>query len=166
MPGDFDLLDLHEIIQGSMGWENCHLFNFEVRGLRYEDDAEAGDPSIKDAYDTSVSDAFPRKGVKGTYTYDFGDDWEHEVLVEGITDPEPGIKYPICVDGKRSCPPEDCGGVGGYYRLLDILKDPTHEEYEDMLEWVGDDWDPETFDCDYVNRRMPSRKAIVKADGK
>lgn len=162
VPGNLDLIDLHDIIQVFMGWDNDHLFGFVVGGVRYEDNEETGDPSIKGVYETLISSAFTRKGVKGIYTYDFGDNWEHELLVEGIIDPEPGIKYPICIDGKCSCPPEDCGGVGGYYRLIDILKDPKHEEYSDMVEWVGDGIDPEKFDCDSANRRLKG-KVVLKS---
>ena len=158
VPGDFHLSGLHYIIQTSMGWENIHLFNFTVGDVRYDDSEESGDPSVKDASETSISDAFTRKGVKGVYIYDFGDGWKHEVLVESIMDPDPSIEYPICIDGKRRCPPEDCGGVSGYYRLLSILKDLTHEEYDDVVEWVGDDIDPERFDCEDVNRIMSSRE--------
>jgi hypothetical protein len=164
VPGNLDLIDLHDIIQVFLGWDNSHLFGFVVGGVRYEDTEEISDPSIKGVYETPVSSAFTRKGVKGIYTYDFGDNWEHEVLVEAIIDPEPGIKYPICTDGKRSCPPEDCGGVGGYYRLLRILKDPTHEDYSDMVEWAGDDIDPDKFDCEYVNQRLPYRRVVLKSD--
>ena len=162
VPGNLDIIDLHDIIQVFMGWDNDHLFSFLVGGVRYEDSEEISGPNIKDVSKTSISTAFTRKGAKGIYTYDFGDTWEHEVLVEGIIDPEPGIKYPICLEGKCSCPPEDCGGVGGYYQLLDILKDHTHEAYNEMVEWIGDDIDPDKFDCEEVNKRMPSRRVLVK----
>ncbi len=162
VPGNLDLIDLHDIIQVFMGWDNDHLFSFVVGGVRYEDIEDNSDPSVKGVYETPISTAFTRKGAKGIYTYDLGDNWDHEVLVEGIVDPEPGIKYPICTEGKLACPPEDCGGVGGYYRLLGILKDPTHEEYNDMLEWVGDGFDPDRFDCEDVNQRLPSRRVLAK----
>lgn len=166
VPGNLDLIDLHDITQVFMGWDNDHLFEFVIGDVRYQDEHEDDNRGIKNAYNTRISSVFVRKGSKGAYIYDFGDYWEHEVLVEAISDPEPGVKYPLCVDGERACPPEDCGGVGGYYRLLEILKDPNHEEHDDMLEWVGHNIDPSKFDCEEANKRLPHRKVLVRADGK
>jgi hypothetical protein len=80
------------------------------------------------------------------YEYDFGDSWEHEIVVEKVLPAVEGIRYPICIAGKRACPPEDCGGVGGYERMLDIIANPKHEEHAEMLEWLGGSFDPEAFD--------------------
>jgi hypothetical protein len=86
------------------------------------------------------------------YLYDFGDSWEHEILVEKILPLEKGTHYPVCVTGKRACPPEDCGGPYGYEELLEILKDPSHPEYEDRIDWLPEeDFDPETFYVELVN---------------
>lgn len=96
------------------------------------------------------------------YVYDFGDSWEHEIRLEKIL-PREKRKYPACIAGKRACPPEDCGGIWGYEEFLEIIKDPEHEEYEDMLDWVGGEFDPEHFDIEDVQFDDPvqRRKMIM-----
>jgi hypothetical protein len=91
---------------------------------------------------------------KFLYEYDFGDSWLHVLLVEKILSPEPGQHYPVCIKGKRACPPEDVGGIWGYYGLLEALRDPGHTEHEDMRGWVSDDFDPEAFDLDEANEAL------------
>jgi len=99
-----------------------------------------------------------KSGVKRFgYDYDFGDNWEHIVAVEKTFAPVAGQTYPACVDGKRNCPPEDCGGVWGYAELLEILADPAHPEREERLEWLGEDFDPEEFDVSVADRRLAAR---------
>jgi hypothetical protein len=87
------------------------------------------------------------------YLYDMGDSWEHEILVEDVLDDDGG-PLPLCVDGKRACPPEDCGGPWGYRELLDILKNPKHDEYAERLDWLGGQHDPEGFDLGQVNAML------------
>ena len=110
----------------------------------------------------------PRKGDRLSYTYDFGDNWEHTILVEAITSPEPGIAYPRCLTGRRACPPEDCGGIGGYDYLIEILTDPEDEEHEDRLEWLGldsaDQFDPEAFDPAQANTALVNLATILIKD--
>jgi len=93
-------------------------------------------------------------GAKAVYTYDFGDGWEHAIAVEKVLSPEAGHAYPACVEGKRHGPPEDCGGVPGFYNLLEAIGDPEHGQHEEMRDWLGDDFDPEAFSVDEVNRRL------------
>lgn len=88
------------------------------------------------------------------YEYDFGDSWEHEMLLEKILPAEPDVFYPRCLKGKRACPPEDCGGIWGYAELLEELRDEAHSEHETYLEWLGDDLDPEAFDLDEINELL------------
>ena len=88
------------------------------------------------------------------FTYDFGDNWEHTVLLEKILAPEPGTHYPRCISGKRNCPPEDCGGPWGYADLLEALANPKHPRHADMIEWTGGDHDPEEFDVEDANARL------------
>lgn len=83
-----------------------------------------------------------------------GDSWEHEVLVEKVLPADPQVRYPVCLTGKRACPPEDCGGVGGYALFLEAIQDPEHPEHEALLEWVGGEFDSEVFDVDAVNRML------------
>jgi hypothetical protein len=91
---------------------------------------------------------------KFSYTYDFGDNWEHVVLVEKVLDPEPGLHYPRCLAGKRACPPEDCGGPWGYADFLAAIQDPRHKQHEEMTDWIGGEFDPEAFDLDDVNEAL------------
>lgn len=99
-----------------------------------------------------------RVGDAMAYTYDFGDGWEHVLVVEAATVAEPTARYPRCVAGAGACPPEDCGGIPGYENLRGILADPSDPEHEDMLEWLGigsaAEFDPARFDLDAVNLRL------------
>jgi hypothetical protein len=152
--------DLHEHIQTAMGWTNSHLHQFIV------DDECYGDPEllddgfyeaeIVDSTDTSLSTLFgkARRGTRFRYQYDFGDGWEHDVTFEGRFATEPGVKYPRCVDGERACPPEDVGGVWGYADFLEAISHPKHESHEDMLEWIGDGFDPNKFSPAVATRAM------------
>ena len=91
---------------------------------------------------------------KFMYEYDFEDGWVHTILLEKILPIDSNIKYPVCIAGKMNCPPEDCGGVWGYSDLLEILKDPKHEDYEDSIEWLGDEFDPNEFDLEEIDRKF------------
>jgi len=152
--GNITLFRLHEYIQVFMGWENYHMHEFRIKGKRYgRPDTEGAamfgikinkDKEVKVCELVSESDVFE-------YVYDFGDDWQHEILVEKVLEPEEGVVYPICLAGERACPTEDCGGPWGYQEMLEILKDPKHEEYEYYREWLGGEPDPEEFDIDKVN---------------
>ena len=154
--------DLHDVIQGSMGWDCSHLHEFAMRNpktgaldriVSSEEVAEVGGDLI-DQDIVTIDSYFSLDNKIANYTYDFGDNWEHEIALEKILDVADGVKYPVCIAGKRACPPEDCGGVWGYQNLVDILSDPQHEEYESMLEWCGE-FDAEEFDLKEV--RLNSR---------
>lgn len=99
----------------------------------------------------TLDEVCPKVKSKMIYEYDFGDGWEHTIEVQKIVEPEPGVEYPICLAGKKACPPEDCGGIWGYYEFLETIVDPDHEDHEDMLEWLGDDFDADAFDLEEVN---------------
>jgi len=156
---DCKLNTLHYHIQAVMGWENSHLHHFDIRGERHgipEHLDYDGDGSIIDSKKILVSGIVPHDGKKIAfrYTYDFGDNWEHEILFEGIVKPEPGKRYPLCLEGEQACPPENCGGTPGYEHLLCVLRDPEDEEYDEVLEWVGEDFAPEAFDPKIATVRM------------
>ncbi len=112
-------------------------------GMGFEDEAEV-----------TLSELCPREKDKLAYVYDFGDHWVHDVIVQKILPAKSGVRYPVCTAGKRACPPEDCGGPLSYDHLLGVLDDPGDEEYDDMLEWVGDHFDPEAFDIQTVNEAL------------
>lgn len=156
---DCKLNTLHYHIQAVMGWENSHLHHFDIKGERHgipEHIDYDGDSSVVDSRKVMVSEIVPTDGKKIAfrYTYDFGDNWEHEVLFEGLVKPDPSTKYPVCIEGERAGPPENCGGTPGYEHLLGVLNDPENEEYDEMLEWVGADFDPERFDARIATVRM------------
>lgn len=149
-------LDLHHIIQVVMGWENNHLHQFFVGEHNLTDRTTLEEVGYggADVAKTRLDKFVQQAGQKFTYEYDFGDSWEHELLLEKILEPEAGVKYRRCLKGKRDCPPEDCGGIWGYENLLDVIQDPEHPEYEDMMEWLGGEFDPEEFDLEGVNEML------------
>lgn len=99
-----------------------------------------------------------REKFKFIYEYDFGDGWEHELLIEKILPVEDGKTYPVCLTGKRACPPEDCGGIWGYSDFLEAVQDPDHPEHEEMLDWAGGEFDPAVFDLQEVNAELKELK--------
>jgi len=152
--GDATLFHLHLALQVAMGWENYHLHCFRIDGVRYgPDDDDGFDLDDVDESGVSVAEVFSDV-ERGSYDYDFGDGWEHRLLVEKRDVPLALSGAATCIGGKRACPPEDCGGVWGYANLLDVLADPAHAEREETLEWLGEDFDPESFDPEAVNARL------------
>lgn len=150
-------LDMHDIIQIVMGWENYHLFEFIVNEKRLGpiDEEEPGfeeDAELEDCEEWALEDIGLKKGDSFMYIYDFGDSWEHLVTVEDVF--EKSTELPVCLDGKRNCPPEDCGGPWGYEGLLEALRDPKHPEHKNLLEWLGEPFDPEEFDVALVNELL------------
>lgn len=160
------LLKLHDVLQTVMGWTDSHLHHYIINGEFYgaPEDDEFGDLHIKDESRYKLNQIVNRAGFKLRYEYDFGDSWEHDLVVEKILPAEGGVRYPVCVAGKRACPPEDVGGVWGYEDFLNIIANPKHDEHEDTMMWVGGSFDPEKFSMDEVNKalRHPhSREAEV-----
>jgi hypothetical protein len=157
IPADIRLDRLHGVIQAAMGWEDYHMHAFSDGSCEYG----LADPELghRDERRATLGRLLKREGEQIRYTYDFGDDWEHEIVVEKVLPAEPGVRYPICVAGKGACPPEDCGGVWGYEHLREVLADPADEEHGEMLEWLGLQaaaFDPARFDVDEVNRALGS----------
>ena len=131
---DTRLDQLHEIIQAALGWENYHMHVFSFGGEEFGiPDRELG---FSDERQVTLGELIDL-GARFRYTYDFGDDWEHEIVVEDLLDADPDTHYPVLVAAKGACPPEDCGGPWGYANLKEILADPSHDEHPDMLEWLG-----------------------------
>lgn len=148
--GDTTLVELHETIQLAMGWEGYHLWTFSVNGREYGHAYGAG--LGKEDYETTLSGLGLRPRERFLYTYDFGDYWRHEVRLEKSTGPDSKMRYPVCVGGKRACPPEDCGGPWAYQELLHLARSPFREhERRQALEILGGSFDPETFDRRTVN---------------
>ncbi len=101
-----------------------------------------------------LADVYPNAGSNLTYEYDFGDSWRHVIKVKRAGNPEPDAEYPVCLGGEGACPPEDCGGVWGYYSMLEAIADPKNEQHEDMVDWLGDDFDSDAFDLKDVNSKL------------
>ena len=156
VPADVSLAGLHEVIQAAFGWDDSHMHVFATSyGDFGRADRELGHRAEAPV---TLEQVAPRAGHKIRYTYDFGDDWEHEIVVEKILDPDPALAYPCCTGGRQAAPPEDCGGIWGYEELREILADPDRPEHEERREWLGLDddcpFDPAAFDLDEVNRAL------------
>ena len=157
IPSEMLMSDFHYVIQATMGWTNSHLHQFihdgEYYAKRIPEEFMVDDFGI-DYENMKVSDFLTREKDKMIYEYDFGDGWVHDIVLEKITDPDPEQFYPVCIKGKMNCPPEDCGGVWGYADMLEILKDPAHEEYENFSEWLREDFDPGYFNRNEINAKL------------
>jgi hypothetical protein len=154
--GDVTLFKLYKILQAAMGWEDYHLHQFIV-GEDYYAIPSPEDPwpmETKNEKRAKLFQVAPVEKARFIYEYDFGDSWRHNILVEKILHPERDLEHPICLAGKRSRPPEDCGGIGGYYEFLEAISDPKHPEHEDMLDWAGGEFDPERFDKEEINHLL------------
>ena len=156
------LKQFHRILQIAMGWSDCHLHEFGLNGQRYGiPDLEFDEPGDVIAEGrVRLEGVLPAPSARILYVYDLGDYWQHEIQLESTHAPEPGAIYPRVLAGGRSCPPEDCGGTGGYTNILEILLDPTHEEFEDMREWAGD-FNAEVFSTDSVNKRLRRNRSLA-----
>ncbi len=136
-----------------MDWDNCHLHQFEIGKKKYTIPHEDFDgvEDFEDEGDFRLCDFSPDEIKRFVFEYDFGDGWEHAVLLEKVLEPQKGVKYPLCLAGERNCPPEDCGGPWGYKNFLEVIRDTKHPEHVEMLEWAGDDFDSEEFDVNITN---------------
>ncbi|MEM9381545.1 MAG: plasmid pRiA4b ORF-3 family protein [Planctomycetota bacterium] len=152
VPAAISLKSLHDVVQIAMGWLDCHLYSFESGGRRFIDPERMDDPwgEWSDVRETTLASLGPKAGSRIKYSYDFGDGWEHDLLVESVVQRGEVDALPVCVKGRRECPPEDCGGPFGYAQLLAGMEDPDGADPE-LLEWIPDDFDPAAFDLDEVN---------------
>jgi hypothetical protein len=155
VPENYTLGDLHCVLQIAFGWDNDHMHSFTVNSTEYGAIDFDGEVWAIDEETVCLGQLNLRQKQKFRYLYDFGDSWLHEITVSKIIpiDPEyEGLMLPFCLDGERAGPLEDCGGIWGYERLLEIIKDPNHEEYEDY-EWASD-LDPEYISMDEINEEL------------
>jgi len=161
VPAGIRLDRFHEVIQAAMGWDNHHLHVFATDLANYgRPDPELG---YQDERKATLRELARGQGGRIRYTYDFGDDWEHEVVVEQVLAAELGLRYPVCLAGEGACPPEDCGGAWGYAHLREVLADPADHEHDDMLAWLGlekgEEFDPYSFDVDRTNQTLTAMPA-------
>ena len=154
--GDSSLKRLAATILIVMGWTNSHLHQFHIGGRRIglaHDDCDELD-DFEDEDNFRLCDLSPDEIKRFVFEYDFGDGWKHSILLEKTLELQKGIKYPTCLAGKNSCPPEDCGGPGGYVNFLEVISDLEHPEHESMVEWSGGGFNPEAFNVDVANHQL------------
>jgi len=168
------LRDLHKSIQKWFNWSDYHLYEFyfylgkdfysrtSIRGSGGLLGPKIPDPKLNEE-EIRLCDVFTEYTKKIWYLYDFGDNWEHEITLERIFPYREGFKESICVGGDRAAPPEDCGGVWGYQDILKALNNPTNPEYSQLLEWVGEDFDPEDMG---ISIEQMTQKEIEQKMGK
>ncbi|MHB1867175.1 MAG: plasmid pRiA4b ORF-3 family protein [Thermoplasmata archaeon] len=169
VPSDWDLDDLHEALQRTMGWEDCHVYGFQIGKRKWCMPRETSGIDAMhiglftphpNAYTDTVrlDRAAPKKGDSFVYVYDLGDQWEHDILVEDVVPRTRETKAPWCLGGDRACPPEDCGGTGGYEDIVKALADPKYnperQDRDELMEWLPEEYDPGQFDLDEVNERL------------
>jgi len=159
---DMRLGRLHDVIQMAMPWTNSHMHQFIAGRTFYgkpdPEFADMGNETLNEKGYT-VADLAPAAKKKFIYEYDFGDGWEHEITVEKILPPDADFKHPVCLAGANACPPDDCGGVPGYYDLLETLADPKHPDHTHLKEWIGGEWDAARFDLEETNAMLKRVKA-------
>jgi hypothetical protein len=159
VPAKWTLRRLHGVLQKVFGWEDRHLHEFQLGDLRIGmpelDESEAG---LQDDREWTLAEVLRTGAQEFLYVYDFGDEWEHRLIVEPAARTEAGAQLaPMCLAGENAAPPEDVGGPPGYELFLEALGNPQHEQHEEMLEWIGGIWDPRAFDINRVNRSLRSR---------
>jgi hypothetical protein len=168
VPTSISLKTLHDIIQAAMGWLDYHLWEFTIGERRYGlpmDEDWGTEPRIE-ASKVRLRKVLTAGQTVMTYVYDFGDDWIHRLILTNVRPGEAGIGYPRYVAGERDCPPEDCGGIAGFYEKLEIAADPEHPEYEETREWLGDGYDPAVLDEGHIRselQRIARRRNAARA---
>lgn len=164
VPAVVSLFELHHTLQAVMGWTDSHMHQFIHRGTYYgAPDREFGTPMVSERR-TRLRDLLNHPKDRVVYEYDFGDNWEHDVVLEEIVDAQPEVRYPRVIAGKRACPPEDVGGYPGYAEFIRAVSDFDHDEHESMLEWIGGRFNPEQFDLIAANDRVPRRRPSRQRD--
>ncbi len=156
VPCDITLRNLHRTLQTVMGWTNSHLHQFVGQRQRLSDPRSRVGSKIPDENRTRLGDLIGPAGERLLYEYDFGDGWQHELLLEEVLLGDESFQQ-MCVAGKRCCPPEDCGGPQGFTELLRALQDASHPSHDELCEWLGD-FDSESFSAEEINRRLGRRR--------
>jgi hypothetical protein len=176
IPEIYTFWDLHVAISDCMPWADYHLHEFVAQDPTFNIKHRIGIPSDDEigfddelptlpGWQVNIAPYLTFAQPKVEYMYDFGDGWQHSIRLEKILPREKDVSYPRCIGGKRACPPEDCGGMGGYGDLLRTLSDPQHERYEDLLTWVGGSFDPDAFSCEDVHFDDPEKRWRIALGG-
>jgi hypothetical protein len=154
--------ELHHIIQIAFGWKNYHLYEFTVDGHKlgapedYMTNVPLLEEGVIDAREITLDSLVVQLSESFKYQYDFGDNWKHEIVVEKFLPKSNRIRYPKCTAGKLNCPPEDCGGIPGFYNLLNIISNRKHPEHRETFIWLGGKYKPELFEKELVNKELAS----------
>lgn len=157
-----NLFNLHLVIQILMGWTDSHLHQY-IQGKTFfampdrSDEGSFGSERL-DESKFKIFQVLDKPKAKIIYEYDFGDSWGHVLVLEKILPQEESKKYPVCLDGALACPPEDCGGIFAYRNILEIIGNPDHEDHEEMIEWLDDEFDPKEFHLSVINSRLQRMK--------
>lgn len=162
---DITLEDFHRVLQVVMGWTDNHMHAFRAVGRKAKTRAGQATVERPEERQTRLDDFLRKPKDRMVYEYDFGDGWEHEILLERVADHPAGARYPWVLGGARACPPEDVGGVGGYARFLEAMREPRHPEHVEMMEWHGGPFDPAAFDAQALNRAFHGGWAPAQQDG-
>jgi Plasmid pRiA4b ORF-3-like protein len=165
VPGTLTLAALHYVVQIVFGWTDSHLHGFCVGEHRYGLPREM-DEDLRDESRVTLDEVVGRHTKRFRYVYDYGDDWFHDVKVEKVLAGNTASPEMTCMDGHRNCPPEDCGGPGGYYEFLQAIGDPDHPDHDEMLDWIGGAFDPEAFDLGAVNRALAEFGSLFRSQRK
>lgn len=152
VPTSITLKVLHDIVQAAMGWLDYHLWEMVIDGQTYSlpMDEDWGTAPPKVASRKRLRDVLAPGTTRIDYVYDFGDNWEHSLIISDVRAGDPGTAYPRFIAGQRNCPPEDCGGIPGFYEMLEAKADPEHPDHADVTEWL-DDYDPNELDVFPIN---------------
>lgn len=153
---DMTLRNLHRTLQTVMGWEDSHLHQFVLPKQKVRKSRQGSGTRIGNESRTRVGDVIGGAGERFIYEYDFGDSWQHELLLEEVLLGDESFQQ-MCVAGERRCPPEDCGGLHGFAELLEALQDANHPTHEEVCDWLGD-FDPAWFSADEINRQLRRRR--------
>ncbi len=158
VPPDITLAHLHRVLQAAMGWQNSHLHEFRMGrytfGVPDPEHRSMGGMAGINEKTVRLYQVLDKPRAKMRYLYDFGDSWEHGITLEKVLTAEPGLAVPLCTDGEFKGPPEDCGGIPGFYDFLEAILEPDHERHEELLDWIGGSFDPRWFSTDAVNQQL------------
>jgi hypothetical protein len=156
VPARWTLARLHRAIQIAFGWEDRHLHEYQIGRVRVgspKDDDEG--EGLQDESEWTLHEVVRTGAREFVYSYDFGDQWDHLIVFEPASRTGVGkLAAPVCLAGENAAPPEDVGGPPGYAEFLAAMADPAHTEHEELLAWVGGEFDPSAFDLDRVNRQL------------
>lgn len=151
----------HQVLQIIMGWHDSHLHEFIISKNSYGlIDPDDDNGNMVDESKFRINDLINKSGQKFQYIYDFGDDWNHRLVLEDTEENEGGQVLPLCIAGQGSCPPEDCGGIHGYYEFVEAMQSPKHGRHKELKKWYGKKYDPSEFDLNGINKSL--EKEFVK----